>query len=102
MEIPKSTLILASFIILGMGLFIGNKVNQQNKNSKHKVLRTTYILEMKYFIKDLKADVNEGRMDSSIANYYINNLGVIYDELIFYPKKKYIDWYENDSDTIHY
>ena len=100
MEISKSTLILASLIILAIGVFIGNKINKQNENTKYDALRTTYILEMEGFIWDLQDDVVRGRMDSVVGSYYLHNFEVIYNDLIYYPEK-YLEWYKDDSDRIH-
>ena len=96
MKILKSTLMLVSIFLFGIGLFIGSKINEQNENAKYEALRTNYIYNMQTFIFDFESDVEEGRIDSLVANYYIHNFGVIYDELKYYPEK-YLEWYTEDD-----
>ena len=67
MKILKSTLILASIILFGIGLFIGSKINEQNENAKYEALRTNYIYNMQTFKFDFES-ASIPMQDSEIRN----------------------------------
>jgi len=85
----KTTLVILAMIIFGMGGLVDRMLSQRNYDA----LRVTMILEFEAFIWDLEQDVEENRIDSAVASYYIHNFGVIYDDLTYYPEQ-YLEWYE--------
>jgi len=85
----KTTLIIGAMIIFGLGGFVDRVLSDRNYDR----LRMTMILEFEAFIWDLEEDVEQNRMDSLVASYYIHNFGVIYDDLTYYPEQ-YLEWYE--------
>ena len=89
MKINKTEAIAYAMMIFGAGGLAGNMLSDHNYVS----LRVTMIQEMEGFIVDMKEDVNNGRIDSIPASYYLHNWEIIHDELTYTPDE-YTEWYE--------
>ena len=89
MKINKTEAIAYAMMIFGAGGVVGNMVSDHQYVS----LRVTMIQEMEGFIVDMKEDINNGRIDSIPASYYLHNWEIIHDELTYTPDE-YTEWYE--------
>ena len=89
MKINKTEAIAYAMMIFGAGGLAGNMLSDHNYVS----LRVTMIQEMEGFIVDMKEDINNGRIDSIPASYYLHNWEIIHDELTYTPDE-YTEWYE--------
>ena len=89
MKINKTEAIAYAMMVFGAGGVVGNMVSDHQYVS----LRVTMIQEMEGFTSDMKWDIEQGKLDSSTAAYYIHNFGVIHEQLIYTPDE-YTEWYE--------
>ena len=89
MKISKSGAIACTMMIFGAGGLAGNMLSDHNYVS----LRQTMIQEMEGFTSDMEWDVEQGKIDSSEAAYYIHNFEVIHEQLTYTPDE-YTEWYE--------
>jgi hypothetical protein len=89
MKINKTEAIAYAMMIFGAGGVTGNMVS----DNQYVSLRVTMIQEMEGFIVDMKEDINNGRIDSIPASYYLHNWEIIHDELTYTPDE-YTEWYE--------
>jgi len=85
----KTNLIATAMLAFGLGGFTQSMLT----TSTAEKIRESMVYEFKYFIYDMEEDVEDGLIDSSVANYYIHNFKVIKSELEWYPEK-YVEWYE--------
>ena len=89
MKINKTEAIAYAMMIFGAGGLAGNMLSDHNYVS----LRVTMIQEMEGFTSDMEWDVEQGKIDSSEAAYYIHNFEVIREQLTYTPDE-YTEWYE--------
>ena len=85
----KTNIIAGSILVLGIGMFTGNQMS----NHQAEAYRVTFVQEMEGFTSDMQWDVKDGRMDSSVAAYYLHNFSVIHEQLTTMPEQ-YTEWYE--------
>ena len=81
MKISNESVIAYTAIVLGVGALAGNMLSDHQYVS----LRQTMIQEMEGFTSDMEWDIEQGKLDSSAAAYYIHNFGVIHEQLIYTP-----------------
>ena len=84
-----SSKIAIGMILLGAGALVGNMLSDHQYVS----LRQTMIQEMEGFTSDMEWDIEQGKLDSTTAAYYIHNFGVIHEQLVYNPEE-YTEWYE--------
>ena len=89
MKINKSEAVACAMMLLGAGALIGNMISDHQYVS----LRQTMIQEMEGFTSDMEWDIEQGKLDSTTAAYYIHNFGVIHEQLVYNPEE-YTEWYE--------
>ena len=89
MKINKTEAIACTMMLLSVGTLTGNMLSDHNYVS----LRQTMIQEMEGFTSDMEWDVEQGKIDSSEAAYYIHNFEVIHEQLTYTPNE-YTEWYE--------
>ena len=88
-KLNKTEAIACAMMLLGAGALIGNMISDHQYVS----LRQTMIQEMEGFTSDMEWDIEQGKLDSGAAAYYIHNFGVIHEQLIYTPDE-YTEWYE--------
>ena len=79
--------IAIGIILLSVGALTGNMISDHN----YVALRKTMIQEMEGFTSDMEWDIEQGKLDSSAAAYYIHNFGVIHEQLVYDPEE-YTEW----------
>ena len=89
MKINKSEAVACAMMLLGAGALTGNMLSDHQYVS----LRQTMIQEMEGFTSDMEWDIEQEKLDSSAAAYYIHIFGVIHEQLIYTPDE-YTEWYE--------
>ena len=89
MKINKTEAIACAMMLLSVGALTGNMISDHNYVS----LRQTMIQEMEGFTSDMEWDVEQGKIDSSEAAYYIHNFEVIHEQPTTIPEQ-YTEWYE--------
>jgi len=89
MKISKTEIIAGSMIVFGVGALAGNMLSDHNYVS----LRQTMIQEMEGFTSDMEWDIEQGKIDSGEASYYLHNFEVIREQLTYTPDE-YTEWYE--------
>jgi len=89
MKINKTEIIAYAMMIFGAGGVVGNMTSDH----QYVALRQTMIQEMEGFTSDMEWDIEQGKLDSSSAAYYIHNFGVIHEQLVYNPEE-YTEWYE--------
>ena len=89
MKIRKSEAIACVMMLLGAGALTGNMLSDHQYVS----LRQTMIQEMEGFTSDMEWDIEQGKIDSGEASYYLHNFEVIREQLTYTPDE-YTEWYE--------
>jgi len=89
MKIRKSEAIACAMMLLGAGALTGNMLSDHQYVS----LRQTMIQEMEGFTSDMEWDIEQGKIDSGEASYYLHNFEVIREQLTYTPDE-YTEWYE--------
>ena len=89
MKITETETLMLGMMVLGIGAMSGKMLTDRD----YVALRVTMINEVQSNIVDMKEDVNNGRIDSVAASYYLHNWGIVEEELLYTPDK-YTEWYE--------
>jgi len=89
MKINNESIIAYAMMLLGAGGLAGNMLSDHQYVS----LKQTIIQEMEGFTSDMEWDIEQGKLDSSAAAYYIHNFEVIHEQLTYTPDE-YTEWYE--------
>ena len=88
-KLDKTEILAFGIMVLGIGAMGGKMLTDRD----YVALRVTMINEVQSNIVDMKEDVNNGRIDSVAASYYLHNWGIVEEELLYTPDK-YTEWYE--------